>query len=123
MRLTSASSPVESTRLGSDWLKATRLKLGLGLRQVAERLDVSPQAVHQFEKSETAGTISLRQLENVAHAMGCRVVYALVPAKAARPTRVARATPAPLAVEPAPVEPHSVERSLFLENLAADRFD
>ncbi len=40
---------------------------------------MSPQAIHQFEKSEAAGAISLRQLEAVAGAMGCRVVYSLVP--------------------------------------------
>jgi hypothetical protein len=44
-------------------------------------MNVSPQAIHQLEKSEAAGTISLKQLEAVAAAMGCRVVYAVVPRK------------------------------------------
>jgi hypothetical protein len=43
------------------------------------RLNVSPQAIHQLEKSEAAGTISLGQLEVVAASMGCRLTYALVP--------------------------------------------
>jgi transcriptional regulator with XRE-family HTH domain len=129
--LTQSPVPTEIDRPDPGWLKATRLGLGLGLRGVAERLDVSPQAVHQFEKSETAGTISLRQLDNVARAMGCRVVYALVPTKPARPapaargtviTRAAPAAPAS-AAEPVPVEPRSLEHSMLLENLAADRFD
>ena len=60
------------------WLKPTRQALGLTLQTVADRLNVSPQDVHQFEKSETAGTISLRQLQNVAGAMGCRVEYAVL---------------------------------------------
>ncbi len=124
----SSSSPqgstgIEFTRTGSDRLKSIRLELGLGLREVAERLDVSPQAVHQFEKSETAGTISLRQLENVAHAMGRRVVYALVPARASRRPTAAPAAPATLAGDAAPAPPPPVEHSMFLENLAADRFD
>ncbi len=116
----------EFNRPESGWLKSTRLGLELGLREVAERLDVSPQAVHQFEKSEIAGTISLRQLEKVARAMGCRVVYAFVSAKAARPARVARIAPtarAAPAAEPPPAAPQSVEHSMFLDNLAEGRFD
>jgi predicted DNA-binding mobile mystery protein A len=61
------------------WLRAFRHALGLSLKSVAGRLKVSPQAIHQLEKSEEAGTISLGQLESVAGAMGCRVAYAIVP--------------------------------------------
>jgi transcriptional regulator with XRE-family HTH domain len=53
--------------------------LGRSLRSVAGELKVSPQAIHQLEKSEAAGTISMKQLEAVSNAMGCRVVYALIP--------------------------------------------
>ena len=56
-----------------------RHALGFSLRSVALGLKVSPQAIHQLEKSEAAGTISLGQLEAVASSMGCRVAYALVP--------------------------------------------
>jgi predicted DNA-binding mobile mystery protein A len=61
------------------WLRAVRQALGLSLKSVAAELKISPQAIHQFEKSEAAGAISLRQLEAVAGAMGCRVIYALIP--------------------------------------------
>jgi predicted DNA-binding mobile mystery protein A len=61
------------------WLRAFRHALGFSLKSVAGRLKVSPQAIHQLEKSEEAGTISLGQLEAVAGAMGCRVAYAVVP--------------------------------------------
>jgi transcriptional regulator with XRE-family HTH domain len=109
------------------WLKSTRLGHGVSLRVVAERLDVSPQAVHQFEKSEVAGTISLRQLEHVARAMGCRVVYALRPQETreqarAAPARVAHTVPQSTAFAAADVR-RKIEHSMFLENRAADRFD
>ena len=61
------------------WLKAVRQALGQSLKSVAKELKVSPQAIHQLEKSEAAGSISLRQLEAVAGAMGCRLVYTLLP--------------------------------------------
>src|ERR1700722_1342218 len=63
----------------SGWLKAVRQALGRSLKSVAAELRSSPQAVHQLEKSEAAGTISLKQLELVAGAIGCRVVYSLIP--------------------------------------------
>jgi transcriptional regulator with XRE-family HTH domain len=46
---------------------------------VAARLGQTPQAVKQAEESEAAGTITLKRLEAAADAMGCRVVYAIVP--------------------------------------------
>jgi predicted DNA-binding mobile mystery protein A len=61
------------------WLRTFRHALGLSLKTVAATLKVSPQAIHQLEKSEAARTISLRQLDAMAGAMGCRVVYAIVP--------------------------------------------
>jgi XRE family transcriptional regulator, regulator of sulfur utilization len=61
------------------WLKAVRQALGKSLKSVAGELKISPQAVHQLEKSEAAGTISLKQLEAVSSAMGCHVVYTLIP--------------------------------------------
>ncbi|MBI4626954.1 MAG: helix-turn-helix domain-containing protein [Verrucomicrobia bacterium] len=109
------------------WLKPTRQALGLTLQTVADRLKVSPQAVHQFEKSETAGTISLRQLQNVAGAMGCRVEYAVLavrdddglpPAAPVAADRAAKSAPAQ-AEATAP----KVEQSLMMENQAAGRFD
>jgi transcriptional regulator with XRE-family HTH domain len=100
--------------------------LGLSLQVVADRMDVSPQAVHQFEKSEDAGTISLRQLGNVAAALGCRLTYSLCapdgsPAvksgRKPRPVSVAPEAPAPEPAAP------TVEHSMFLQNQADGRFD
>jgi transcriptional regulator with XRE-family HTH domain len=62
----------------ASWIKTTRQSLGLSLQAIASRLGVSPQAVHQFESSEAAGSISLRQLQKVAEAMGFQLIYSLV---------------------------------------------
>jgi predicted DNA-binding mobile mystery protein A len=66
-------------RPSAGWLRAIRQALGLSLKTVAIRLKQTPQAVKQAEESEAAGTITLKRLEAAAEAMGCRVVYALVP--------------------------------------------
>ena len=51
------------------WLRAVRQATGLSLKSVAGQLNVSPQAVHQLEKSEAAATVSLKQLSAAAAAM------------------------------------------------------
>jgi predicted DNA-binding mobile mystery protein A len=74
------NQPLKAVNLPrGGWLKAVRQALGKTLKSVAGELKISPQAVHQLEKSEAAGTISLKQLEAVSSTMGCRVVYTLVP--------------------------------------------
>jgi predicted DNA-binding mobile mystery protein A len=72
---------VELERPSAGWLRAIRQALGLTLKAVADRLDQTPQSVKQAEESEAAGTISLKRLETAADAMGCRLVYAIVPRK------------------------------------------
>ncbi len=104
------------------WIKSTRRISRLSLQAVADRLNVSPQAVHQFEKSETAGTISLRQLGLVANTLGCRLVYALVPRENGDVPSIPhdRHGVAAPAVEDSG---KTVEHSLLLDNQAAGRFD
>lgn len=70
--------PSESPSCGRQ-LHAIRSEQGLSLQAVAERLNVSPQAVHQYESGESRGTISLGQLDKVARAIGYRLEYRLVP--------------------------------------------
>ena len=109
------------------WLRSIRQTSGLSLQAVADRLDVSPQAVHQFEKSEAAGTISLRQLANVAAAMGGRVIYSVTlpenrtPA-ASRAKSTANPPPPPAPTGPVTPQPQ-IEHSMFLDNQASGRFD
>jgi predicted DNA-binding mobile mystery protein A len=84
------------------WLHTVRQAQGLSLKSVAEVLKLSPQAIHQVEKSEANGTISLKQLEAVAGAMDCRLVYVLIPRReiSAEPT-VTQVEPESRRVQPA----------------------
>lgn len=66
-------------RPSAGWLRAIRQALRLSAGTLASRIRQSPQSILQAEKSEAAGTITLKRLEAVAEAMGCRLVYAVVP--------------------------------------------
>lgn len=61
------------------WIRAVRHVLGMTQAQLGARLDVSPQAVREYELAEAKRRITLDSLDRAARAMGCRLVYALVP--------------------------------------------
>jgi len=61
------------------WIASVREALGLSQRQVGQKMRASGQAIQQFEKAEAEDRITLRALRRVAGAMGCELVYVLVP--------------------------------------------
>jgi predicted DNA-binding mobile mystery protein A len=63
----------------SGWIKAVRVGLGMSQDSLARRLGISRAAVTQLEHAEREGAITLAKLSEVASALGCTLVYALVP--------------------------------------------
>lgn len=61
------------------WISEIRRALGMTLRQLGARMDVSQAAVSQFERGEVAGTMTIATLRKAATALGCELTYALVP--------------------------------------------
>jgi len=63
----------------TGWTRAIRNALGMTLRQVAERAGISQTAARSIERNEARFKVQLNTLQNVADALDCEVVYALVP--------------------------------------------
>lgn len=63
------------------WVRAIRSSLGMSSAQLARRLGIKQPSVIALEQSEVKGSIELATLRRVAEALGCTVVYALVPNK------------------------------------------
>src|SRR5271154_3759695 len=61
------------------WIRAIRDSLGMTTQQLAKRLDMSQSRVIAIEKAEQAGTLKLNTLERAADALGCQLVYTLMP--------------------------------------------
>lgn len=61
------------------WLRAIREGLGMSLRQLGERAGVSTTSARSAELHEAKGSIRLDSLRRMAEAMGCELVYAVVP--------------------------------------------
>ena len=76
---TSAKNMANVERPEKGWIAAVRYALGMSAEQVATRKGVSRNAVYQAERSELDGGVSIKQMQNLAAAMGGRFVYAIVP--------------------------------------------
>ena len=60
-------------------LRRIRQSLGIPLAEVLGALDMNRSVLGRLEVREERRTISLKALDRVAKALGCRVVYGIVP--------------------------------------------
>jgi len=63
------------------WLRGVRQALGMRVAEVAWRLKMGKSEVYRLEMSEARETITLKKLRATAEAMGCELVYAVVPGR------------------------------------------
>ncbi len=63
----------------AGWIKAIREALGMTTAQLGRRMGVSQPRIVELERAEVDRNLTLRSLERAAEALGCRLVYALVP--------------------------------------------
>lgn len=64
-------------RLG--WIRTIREALGMTTSQLADRLEVTQSTASRLEKSEQEGSITIASLTRAANALGCDLVYVLLP--------------------------------------------
>ena len=71
----------KGARPHSGWVRAIREALGMSAKDLAGRRGVAQSTITRIENSERTGRIQLDTLERAAEALGCELVYALVPRK------------------------------------------
>jgi len=71
------NSKVRRSKWG--WLRGVRQALGMRVSEEAQRLKVGMSEVYRLEMSEVRETITIKKLRATARAMGCELVYAVVP--------------------------------------------
>jgi transcriptional regulator with XRE-family HTH domain len=62
-----------------DLLRAVRQALGIPMKEIARELKMNRSVIFRLERSQERGTASINGMGRVAEAMGCKVVYAIVP--------------------------------------------
>jgi predicted DNA-binding mobile mystery protein A len=68
-----------SPRPSDGWLRAMRRALGMSTRQLAQRMRITQQSADRLERNELDDSITLKRLRAAAEAIGCQLVYVLVP--------------------------------------------
>ncbi len=63
------------------WLCTVRKALQMSGAQLGRRLGVTRAQVSKTEKNELSGSVTIKTMQQMAEAMGCRFVYAIVPEK------------------------------------------
>lgn len=61
------------------WLRSTRKALSMSGAQLARRMDITRGAISNVEKAELDGGVTIKTMQQIAAAMNCRFVYAIVP--------------------------------------------
>lgn len=78
-RIKAFSGVLPNSKPMGGWIEAVRKAIGMNMRQLATKMNKTPQAIKQIQEREKAGTITLNSLEETAAAMNMRLVYAIVP--------------------------------------------
>jgi predicted DNA-binding mobile mystery protein A len=106
----------EVTRPQKGWIRALRQASGMTLRELAKRMRSSLTVAAKFEKSEAEYRITLKSLRQAADALGCELVYALVPKQGNIRDLLEHRTK-----EEATKDVLAVEHTMVLENQAVGR--
>jgi predicted DNA-binding mobile mystery protein A len=61
-------------------LRAVRLALRVPVAEIAGKMGVNRSGVFDLEAREVKNTATVRSMQRMAEAMGCKVVYGIVPA-------------------------------------------
>ena len=67
------------SRPPEGWLRAMRLAVGIPAEEIARHMGFTAKMVFQMERAEQRRSILLERLERMARAVGCDLVYGLVP--------------------------------------------
>ena len=64
---------------GNEQVLRLRKRHRLSLKALAEKLNISSQAVHQIQEREKEGTVAIKLLENIAEVLGYKFEYRFYP--------------------------------------------
>jgi predicted DNA-binding mobile mystery protein A len=63
------------------WIYSIRQGINMSLRQLGQRMSITPQSVKEIEEREKNGTVSVKVLRQVATALNMKFVYGFIPSE------------------------------------------
>ncbi len=76
---TAAEASIAINKPLGGWINAFQTAIGMRQTYLTQRLKINRNSLYKSIENEKSGSISLKQLEKVADAMGGKLVYAIVP--------------------------------------------
>ena len=61
------------------WIKTIRTALNMSLRQLGERMSITPQSLRSMETREKEGAVTLKTLRDAAAALDMQLYYCFIP--------------------------------------------
>jgi predicted DNA-binding mobile mystery protein A len=74
-----ALTPLQEIMPAKGWLSVIRKTLNMSLRQLGNRMSITPQSVRDLEKREEERTVTLKALTEAAEALNMILVYGFIP--------------------------------------------
>jgi predicted DNA-binding mobile mystery protein A len=65
----------------SGWVHAIRLSMGMSLKHLGRRMNITAQSVKEIEEREKAGTISINVLRQFGKSLNMKFIYGFIPEK------------------------------------------
>jgi predicted DNA-binding mobile mystery protein A len=69
----------EITTPASGWIHAIRTAINMSLRQMGNKLSITPQSMKEIEQREKDGSITLKNLGEAGRALDMKLVYGFIP--------------------------------------------
>lgn len=63
------------------WVYSIRQALGMSMRQLGERMGITPQSIREIEQREQNETISIKVLKQFGKSLNLKLVYGFIPQK------------------------------------------
>lgn len=79
IKMLSFATLQEVTIPPTGWIRAIRTAIGMSMRQLGKKLNVTKQGIMDIENRERDGSITLKSLREIARVMDMQLVYGLVP--------------------------------------------
>ncbi len=101
------------------WIRTVRKSLGMSGAQLGRKLGLTRSYISNTEKAELSNNVTLKTMKQMAEAMNCRLVYAIVPESNVHDILEARAKEKSKAI----VERTSIHMALEAQTLSQDHLN
>ena len=65
----------------AGWIYSIRQALGMSMRQLGNRMGITPQSIKEIEEREKNGAITLKVLRQFGQALNLKLVYGFIPSE------------------------------------------